>query len=188
VNGEAEFIQAGNVQTLRMYAFRPTTTGWPLIMAVVAWFPWELATTSVFPLALGVGSCRSISMVRTLPLIVTFMVSFLVFHPFCGIISEDKISSYTASLGLILLFWMMIWEIPILFLSSVIDMPEAGVVIASAFLGASVGKLLSGPAIKPDIITASLCGRPVKNGLTFQFTGTHTFLLWRNRQVSHSLW
>jgi hypothetical protein len=52
------------------------------------------------------------------------------------------------SFGLILLFWMIIWEIPILFLSSVIDMPEAGVVIASAFLGTSVGKLLSGPVLQ----------------------------------------
>lgn len=39
-------------------AFRPRTTGLPSTVAVVVTLPCVEAMTSVFPLALGVGSCK----------------------------------------------------------------------------------------------------------------------------------
>jgi len=42
-----------------IYAFNPTITGFPSIIAVVLWLPWLEAMTSDLPLADGVGVCIS---------------------------------------------------------------------------------------------------------------------------------
>jgi hypothetical protein len=48
-------------------------TGFPFTVAVETILPFELATTKVFPEDEGAGSCISISIVITLPLIDTFI-------------------------------------------------------------------------------------------------------------------
>ena len=56
-----------------IYAFNPMVTGFPFTVAVETILPFELATTKVFPEDEGAGSCISISIVITLPLIDTFI-------------------------------------------------------------------------------------------------------------------
>src|SRR5208337_5289022 len=50
-----------------IYAFNPIITGLPSIFTSVSLFPLVLATTSVFPDALGVGVSRSAVMISLLP-------------------------------------------------------------------------------------------------------------------------
>src|SRR6266496_5055126 len=69
-----------------MYALRPTITGLPLTRTVVGWLPCVLHTTSVLPLALGVGSCMSIVITSWLPLISAFMVVCILCF-YCGVIA-----------------------------------------------------------------------------------------------------
>lgn len=86
---------------------------------------------------------------HTFPLSWFYSLRFAVLR----LISEDKISSYARQPGLIVVVWTDdMGNSHIEFVSSVVDMPKAGMVIASGFLAASVGKLLSGPAIKPILI------------------------------------
>ncbi len=42
---------------------------WPLMVAVVGWLPWLLATVRVLPVAEGRGAWRGILMWRTLSLL-----------------------------------------------------------------------------------------------------------------------
>ena len=65
-----------------IYAFNPTITGFPSIIAVVVWLPWLEATTRVLPLADGVGVCISTVIINSFPLISTFILSY--FLPVSG--------------------------------------------------------------------------------------------------------
>jgi hypothetical protein len=62
-----------------IYALRPMMTGFPSIITSVSLFPWVLATTSVFPDALGVGVSRSAVMMSLFPSI--FAVTATIFPP-----------------------------------------------------------------------------------------------------------
>lgn len=60
-----------------IYAFNPTITGFPSIIAVVVWLPWLEAMIRVLPLADGVGVCISTVIINSFPLISTFILFLL---------------------------------------------------------------------------------------------------------------
>ena len=60
-----------------IYAFNPTITGFPSIIAVVVWLPWLEAMTRVLPLADGVGVCISTVIINSFHLISTFILFLL---------------------------------------------------------------------------------------------------------------